>query len=226
MRVVIVEDHGLFREPLTESLPGRGVEVVGTATDLDGAVAEIDRSAPDVALLDIRLPPTFADEGLRVAEHVRARYPEVGLLLLSTHAEVAYVQRLLNLQENSHAVGYLLKERVGRLSEVVDAIRRVATGEVIIDPYLIDQLMARKRITDPLEALTAYERRVLGLVAEGRSNLSIAQQLDVKISTVEKHLASITTKLGLSTLANVDRRAVNVRVLAVLTFLRSRAASP
>jgi DNA-binding NarL/FixJ family response regulator len=225
VRVVIVEDHGLFREALTESLPGRGVEVVGTATDHGGAIAEIDRSAPDVVLLDIRLPPNFADEGLRVAEHVRARYPEVGLLLLSTHAEVAYAERLLNLQENSHGVGYLLKERVGQLSEIVDAVRRVAAGEVIIDPSLIDRLMARKRIIDPLETLTAYERRVLGLVAEGRSNLGIAQQLDVKISTVEKHLASITAKLGLSSLTNADRRGVNVRVLAVLTFLRSKAAS-
>ncbi len=221
MRVVVVEDNRLFRETLAESLPARGVEVVGQAGDLDGAIAEIDRTAPDVALLDIRLPPTLTDEGIRIAEHVRARYPEVGLLLMSDHAEVAYAERLLNLQENSTAVGYLLKQRVGRLADVVDAIRRIAAGEVIIDPFIIDRLMSRKRSVDPLEALTAYERRVLSLVAEGHSNLGIAQHLDVRISTVEKHLTSITAKLRLSPLDSRDRRTVNLRVLAVLTFLRS-----
>jgi DNA-binding NarL/FixJ family response regulator len=221
MRVVVVEDNGMLRDALTESLPGRGIDVVGQAGDVATAIAEIDRSAPDVALLDIRLPPSFTDEGLRVAEHVRARYPDVGLLVLSTHAELAYAERLLSLQENSHAVGYLLKDRVGRLLELTDAIQRVAAGEVILDPTIIDRLMARRRVVDPLESLTPHERRVLGLVAEGRSNLGIAQQLGVKISTVEKHLALITAKLGLSSLDNPDRRTVNVRVLAVLTFMRS-----
>ena len=221
VRVVVVEDHGLFRETLVGSLPGRGGEVVGEAEDIKSALTEIDRAAPDVALLDIRLSPGRGDEGLQLAEILRRSYPDVGLLMLSDYSEIDYVERLLSLEEKSHAIGYLLKQRVGRLAEVVDAIHRVGAGEVIIDSMLIDQLMARKRRVDPLEALTPYERRVLALVAQGRSNLGIAQQLQTKISSVEKHLVSITSKLQLAPLGNVDRRAVNVRVLAVLAFLRS-----
>ncbi|GAB3236640.1 response regulator transcription factor [Kineococcus gypseus] len=221
MRVVIVEDHGWLREALAEALPGRGVEVVGQAGDSTSALAVIDRTAPDVALLDIRLPPTFSDEGLRIAESVRGRYPQVGLLVLSSHAEVAIAERLVNLQDDPYAIGYLLKERVGDLGEVVDAVHRVAAGEVVIDPSIVARLMSRRRTVDPLETLTPYERRVLGLVAEGRSNLGIARHLGIQISTVEKHLTSITGKLGLPQLEAQDRRTVNVRVLAALAFLRS-----
>jgi DNA-binding NarL/FixJ family response regulator len=221
MRIVIVEDHGWLLDALAEALPGRGIEVVGRARDPQEALEAIDAAAPDVAVLDIRLPPTFTDEGLQIAELLRNRYPDVGLLLLSTYAEVAYAERLLNMQEETHAVGYLLKERVGNLGEVVDAIRRVSTGEVVIDRHIIDRLMSRRRATDPLAPLTPHERRILALVAEGRSNLGIAQQLECQISTVEKHLTGITTKLGLTSMSTQDRRTVNVRVLATLTFLRS-----
>jgi DNA-binding NarL/FixJ family response regulator len=221
MRVVIVEDHGWLREALAEALPGRGVEVVGTAGDAGAALDVVDRVAPDVAILDIRLPPTYTDEGLRVAEILRDRYPEVGLLILSTHADAAFAERLLNLHEDARAVGYLLKERVGDLGEVVAALGRIAAGEVVVDPLIITRLMSRRRARDPLEALTPYERRVLALVAEGRSNLGIAQELGVQISTVEKHLTNITSKLGLPGAEGQDRRKLNVRVLAALTFLRS-----
>lgn len=171
---------------------------------------------PDVALLDIRLPPDFTDEGLRLAETLRQRFPAVGLLILSSYAEVAYAERLLNLGEG---VGYLLKERVGNVREVVDAITRVAAGGVVIDPYVVRRLMERRRITDPLAVLTAHERRVLALVAEGRSNQAIATATGAALTTVEKHIPVIVTKLGLA--AGLDRRSVNVRVLATLEYLRN-----
>jgi DNA-binding NarL/FixJ family response regulator len=150
----------------------------------------------------------------------------VGLLVLSAHAEVAYAERLLNLEERSRSIGYLLKDRVGNVDELVDALNRVTSGEVVIDPSIIDRLMKRRRWQDPLDALSPHERRVLSLVAEGRSNLGIAQRLGVKISTVEKKLADITAKLGLPASNGLDRRDANVRVLATLTFLRSSGGAP
>ncbi|GIG90653.1 response regulator transcription factor [Plantactinospora endophytica] len=220
MRVVIVEDQGLLLDALADGLTARDVEVVGRARDRDEALGVIDASAPDVALLDIRLPPTYTDEGLGIAEQVRARYPDIGLLVLSSYAEVAYAERLLSLEEESRAVGYLLKERVGELAELVGALRRVASGEVLIDSYIIDRLMKRRRTRDPLATLTPHERRILALVAEGRSNLGIAQVLGCQISTVEKHLTVVTEKLGLPASGDRHRRQLNVRVLAVLAFLR------
>jgi len=224
MRVVIVEDQGLFLDALVDGLTARQVEVVGRARNANEALEVINRSAPDVAVLDIRMPPTYTDEGLRIAEQVRSRYPDVALLILSSYAEVAYAERLLSIQDDSHALGYLLKERVGNLSELTNALQRVVAGEVLIDSYIIDRLMKRRRHHDPLDALTPHERRVLALVAEGCSNLGIAQQLDCQISTVEKHLTVITEKLGLPTASEDRRRHVNVRVLATLTFLRSSGA--
>lgn len=199
----------------------RSIEVAARATSLEEALRAVNESAPDAALIDIRLPPDYTDEGLRIAEELRRRYPDVGLLILSGIAEVAYVERLLNLEEHSRSVGYLLKDRVGDVDELAAALNRVAAGEVVIDSTIIDRLMARRRRQDPLDALTPHERRVLSLVAEGRSNLSIAQYLNVKISTVEKHLSAITSKLGLLAINGRDRRDVNVRVLATLEFLRS-----
>ncbi len=225
MRVVIVEDEQLFLNAIAEALHSRSINVAARATGLEEALQAVNESAPDAVLLDIKLPPTFTDEGLRVAEELRRRYPDVGLLVLSAHAEVAYAERLLNLEDRSRSVGYLLKDRVGNVDELVDALNRVTAGEVVIDPSIIDRLMARRRRHDPLDALSPHERRVLSLVAEGRSNLNIAQHLGVKISTVEKHLSEITAKLGLLAISGRDRRDANVRVLATLEFLRSSGGS-
>jgi DNA-binding NarL/FixJ family response regulator len=223
----MVEDERLFLDAVAEALHSRSIDVAARAATLDEALRAVDESAPDAAVLDIRLPPGYTDEGLRVAEELRRRYPDVGLLVLSAVGEVAYVERLLNLEEHSRSVGYLLKNRVGDVNELAEALNRVAAGEVVIDSNIIDRLMARRRRQDPLDALSPHERRVLSLVAEGRSNLGIAQHLGVKISTVEKHLSAITSKLGLFAVGGRDRRDVNVRVLATLAFLRgSRAASP
>lgn len=222
MRVVIVEDSGLFLEALADALSGRGVQVVGRARDIDGALRVIDETAPDVALIDIRLPPDLSDEGIQLAELVCDRYPGVGLLVLSGYAEVAYAERLLRMRhENSPGVGYLLKDRVSDLNGLVDAIRSVAAGDVEIDETIVTRLFTRPRTVDPLAGLTPHERRILKLVAQGRSNLGIAQHLDCKISTVEKHISAITTKLGMAAMSQADRRRVNVRVLATLAFLRS-----
>jgi DNA-binding NarL/FixJ family response regulator len=220
VRVVIVEDEGLLLDMLTTSLPERGVEVVGQARDIPEALQVVDQVAPDVALLDIRLLPNRSDEGIQLAEQLRERYPEVGLLVLSAHAETAYAERLLNMQESSRSLGYLLKERVGDLGELVAGIERVARGELVIDSLIIDRVMSRPRTTDPLAKLTPHERRILTLVAEGRSNLGIARHLGCRITTVEKHLSAITTKLDL--VGTLDRDAVNVRVLQTLAFLRNR----
>jgi DNA-binding NarL/FixJ family response regulator len=221
MRVVIIEDEQLFLNAIAEALLSRSIDVAARAANLEQALQAVNDSAPDAALLDIKLSPANTDEGLRVAEEIRRRYPDVGLLVLSAHAEVAYAERLLNLEERSRSIGYLLKDRVGDVDELVDALNRVTSGEVVIDPSIIDRLMKRQRWQDPLKGLSPHERRVLSLLAEGRSNLSIAQILGVKISTVEKKLADITTKLGLPASNGLDRRDANVRVLATLTFLRS-----
>jgi DNA-binding NarL/FixJ family response regulator len=226
MRVVIVEDEKLFLNAIAEALLSRSIDVVARAANLEEARRAVNDSAPDAALLDIKLSPAGTDEGLRVAEELRRRYPEVGLLVLSAHAEVAYAERLLKLEERSRSIGYLLKDRVGNVDELVDALNRVTKGEVVIDPSIIDRLMTRRRRQDPLEALNPHERRVLSLVAEGRSNLGIAQLLGVKISTVEKKLADINIKLGLPVSNGLDRREANVRVLATLTFLRSSGGAP
>jgi DNA-binding NarL/FixJ family response regulator len=220
MRVGIVEDHLLLQDVLTEGLRGRGVRVVGAAADVESATRLVDADPPDVLLLDIRLPPDHRDEGLRLAELVRAGHPQVGLLVLSSHGEVSFAQRLLGMPGEPRALGYLLKERVGNLDELVDALRRVAAGEVVIDRQLIRALMTGPRPKDPLDLLSPHERRVLALVAEGRSNPGIAERMGCQVGTVEKHLSAITSKLGLGSLGEVNRRGVNVRVLATLAFLR------
>jgi DNA-binding NarL/FixJ family response regulator len=220
MRVGIVEDHLLLQDILTEGLRGRGMRVSGTAADVESATRLVDADPPDVLLLDIRLPPDHRDEGLRLAELVRARHPKVGLLVLSSQGEVSYAQRLLGMPGESRALGYLLKDRVGNLDELIDALHRVDKGEVVIDRQLIRALMTGPRPKDPLDLLSPHERRVLALVAEGRSNLGIAEHMACQVGTVEKHLSVITAKLGLGSLGEVKRRGVNVRVLATLAFLR------
>ncbi|SCL40931.1 DNA-binding response regulator, NarL/FixJ family, contains REC and HTH domains [Micromonospora pallida] len=219
MRIVLVEDQPLLRDVLAEALTARGLHVVGTAGDAATALLLAERLSPEVMLLDIRLPPTFLDEGLRVAEEVRRRHPGVALLVLSSYAEVAFASRLLSMEADTRSVGYLLKDRVGEIAELVAAIRRVAAGEVVIDRHLIQRLMVRPRIDNPLDRLSPHERRILALVAEGRSNLGIAEQMECQVSTVEKHLSTITGKLRLTPPDARTRRGVNVRVLATLAFL-------
>jgi DNA-binding NarL/FixJ family response regulator len=223
MKAVIVEDQGFFLDLLSAALGGRGIEITGRASTQAEALRIIDETAPDLALLDIRLTRERDDEGLRIAELVRARYPEVGLLVLSSYLEPAYAERLLSIDEPPRAIGYLGKERLGDLEELVEALTRIARGGVVIDRHIISTLMSRRRVTDPLERLTPHERRILELVAEGRSNVGIAQALGTKISTVERQLSAIFDKLGLAEATESDRRAINLRVLATLTFLRSNA---
>ncbi|MGH3915347.1 MAG: response regulator [Pseudonocardiaceae bacterium] len=231
MRVVIVEDKRFFLDLLTDSLRGRGINVVGCADNPSDALRVIDDTAPDLAVLDICLSEAQDEvgvrdeEGLRVAELVRASYPDVGLLMLSAYFQPVYAERLLAMADTPHAVGYLSKERLGNLDELVDAFHRIVRGEVVIDPHIISQLMSRRRIEDPLERLTPHQRRILALVAEGRSNLGIAQHLGCKISAVEWNLSTITEKLDLSRATDHDRRHINTRVLATLMFLRSTGRS-
>ncbi|MGW6724704.1 response regulator transcription factor [Nocardia sp. NPDC055029] len=220
MRVVIVENQGFYLDLLTDALRGRGIEVAGRAANRSEALRVIDETAPDLAVCDIRLTDASDDEGLRVAELVRAQYPDVALLALSAHLEPAYAERLLIMDTVPRAVGYLGKERLGDLDELVQAFHRITRGEVVIDPYIISQLMARRRTDNPLDRLTHAERRVLALAAEGYSNLGIAQKLNSKISTVEHHLSTITDKLGLAQADEPTRRQVNIRVLATLAYLR------
>ncbi|OJF12784.1 response regulator transcription factor [Couchioplanes caeruleus] len=220
MRVVIAEDSGLLRQMLVELLTRHGLTVVGEATTKDEILTLVDRTSPDVAILDIRLPPGQSDEGLQAARAIRSRHPAVGLLILSHYAETSYAMRLL--EYGARAVGYLVKDRVQDTDRLIDGIRRVAAGDVVIDPEVVHQVMFRRRTVDPLERLTAAEREVLGLVAEGLSNAAIARRLNYSLKTVEKRLTSITHALDLPTAAADNGRSeVNVRVLAVLTYLRS-----
>jgi DNA-binding NarL/FixJ family response regulator len=221
VRVVLVEDEGLLTAALVDALRGRGVRVLAHARDEPGALAAVGAHRPDLAVLDIRLPPDQTDEGIRVAEVLRRRYPAVGLLVLSSaDAEPSHAQRLLGVEPAPRSIGYLLKERVGELTQLIEAMHRVAAGEVVIESELNQVLMERRRAGDPLGALTAHERRILAMVAEGRSNLGIAQRIGCRLNTVEKHLSVITGKLGLPTAHDPSRPGVNVRVLAALAYLR------
>jgi DNA-binding NarL/FixJ family response regulator len=216
VRVGIAEDSVLLREGLVRLLIEAGFEVVGAAGDAEGLMELVARDRPDVVVLDIRMPPTHTDEGLRLAAAVRALGgPRIGVLLLSQYVEAAYAYQLI--ESEAAGVGYLLKDRLSDTAELADAIRRVARGGSAIDPSLVAQLLRRQREHNPLDELTDREREVLGLMAEGRSNPWIAQRLVVTLKTVETHVANIFSKLGLE--PEVDD---NRRVLAVLTYLRSR----
>lgn len=218
MRVVIVEDSGLLRQLLTELLVWRGFDVVGTASTQEEALAVVAAAPPDVVLLDVRLPPDYRDEGLQAARQIRARHPQVGLLVLSHYLETSYAMRLL--ADARDAVGYLVKDRVQDGDGLVEAINRVAAGEVVIDPDVVRQVMRLRRKVDPLRGLTDAERRVLSLMAEGCSNVAIADRLSCSPKTVEKRTTSISQKLSLPTFDSASRAGVNLRVLAVLTYLR------
>jgi DNA-binding NarL/FixJ family response regulator/class 3 adenylate cyclase len=213
MRVVLADDSVLLREGIARLLEDAGFEIVaqsGTAEDL---LRHVGLHKPDVALVDIRMPPTQTDEGLRAAQQIRERWPECGVLVLSQYVEPAYAMELLG--ENAEGVGYLLKDRVSDVDEFAAAVRRVGEGGSALDPAVVSQLVGRRRRDDPLDELTPREREVLELMAEGRSNQAIAERLVITLRAVEKHVTSIFGKLRLSSTPEDHRR-----VLAVLTYLR------
>lgn len=214
MRVVIAEDGVLLREGLTHLLADEGHEVAASAGDALGLVEIVGREHPDVCIVDVRMPPTFTDEGLRAAIEIRQRFPGTPVLVLSQYVEERYATELLS--GDSAGVGYLLKQRVADVRDFLDALERVAGGGTALDPEVVSQLMARAR-RHPHDELTPREREVLGLMAEGLSNAGIAQRLFVTEGAVEKHVTSIFTKLGLQP-AETDHR----RVLAVLRYLEDR----
>ena len=213
MRVAIAEDLALLRDGLTRLLRDSGCEVVAAVEDGDALVAAVERERPDVAIVDVRLPPTFTDEGVRAALRAREVVPGTPVLILSAYVEQTYAAELL--ADGGGGVGYLLKDRVADPDEFVAAVRRVAAGGTALDPEAVAQLFARRRGHAPLDELTPREREVLGLMAEGRSNSGIAREIVVTEGAVEKHISSILGKLGLPR-SDDDHR----RVLAVLAYLR------
>jgi DNA-binding NarL/FixJ family response regulator len=213
VRVVIADDSVLLREGVVRILAEAGFEVVGQAGNADELMLKVRSYSPDVAVVDIRMPPTHTDEGLKAAQEIREKHPGVGVLVLSQYIEPAYAMELL--ADSAEGVGYLLKDRVSDVHEFADAVRRVADGGSALDPAIVSQLVGRRRGDDPLGELTTREREVLGLMAEGRSNNGIAERLVVTDRAVEKHVTSIFSKLKLPA-ATADHR----RVLAVLAYLR------
>jgi len=211
MRVVIAEDLALLRDGLTRLLRDNDFDVVAAVTDGEALINAVTRERPEIAIVDIRLPPTFRDEGLRAALDLRERFPETAVLVVSQYVEHTYAAELL--ADGRGGTGYLLKDRIMNVDEFVDAVRRVAAGGTVIDPDVVAQLFSRRR-SEPLEQLTPRESEVLALMAEGRSNAAIAAQLVLTVGAVEKHVASILSKLRLPP-SESDHR----RVLAVLTYL-------
>ena len=214
MRVVVADDVLLTRQGIVHLLREAGIEVVAEAEDAEGLLREVGLARPDVALVDIRMPPTHTDEGLVAAQTIRAEHPQVGVLVLSQYVEPSYAMRLL--QEHPERVGYLLKDRVFDIATVVDALRRIVDGETVIDPTIVSRLVGRRRREDPLAVLSERERQVLGLITEGMSNRAIAARLVVTERTVEAHVTQIFQKLRLPESPDQHRR-----VLAVLAFLRA-----
>jgi len=213
MRVVLCDDSILLREGIARLLEDAGFEIVAQSGTADDLTRHVGMHKPDVAIVDIRMPPTQTDEGLRAAKQIRERWPETGVLVLSQYVEPAYAMELLG--ENAEGVGYLLKDRVSDVDEFAAAVRRVGEGGSALDPAVVSQLVGRRRRDDPLEELTPREREVLELMAEGRSNQAIAERLVITLRAVEKHVTSIFSKLRLPASAEDHRR-----VLAVLTYLR------
>jgi DNA-binding NarL/FixJ family response regulator len=213
VRVVIADDSVLVREGIASLLTRAGIDVAAQVSTPDELLAEVDSRPPDVAIVDIRMPPTHTDEGLRAAHEIRRRHPDVAIMILSQFVEAGIATRLL--AEDPERLGYLLKDRVTAPDEFVDALQRVAEGGSALDPQIVSGLLARDR-RDGLATLTAREREVLELVAEGLANQAIAERLDIALRSVEKHVSTIFTKLGLP-----DTGSEHRRVLAVLRFLRS-----
>jgi DNA-binding NarL/FixJ family response regulator len=213
VRVVLADDSVILREGLARLLGEAGFEVAGQAADGRELLELVETERPDVAIVDIRMPPTYTDEGLQAAREIRARRPEIGILVLSQYVRPSYALELLS--EGTEGIGYLLKDRVSDLDELASSVRRVGEGGSVLDPTVVAQLVDRPRAgRDPLEELTDREREVLALMAEGRSNKAIGQRLFITEHTVEKHVKSIFGKLRLPATADDHRR-----VLAVLTFL-------
>jgi DNA-binding NarL/FixJ family response regulator len=217
MRIVIAEDSVLLRAGLTRLLTDAGEEVIAAVGDGDALIEAVGRHGPDLAIVDVRMPPTQTDEGLRAALVIRRRWPDVGILVLSQYVEERYAAELL--AGNTRKVGYLLKDRVADVAEFVSCVRRVGDGGTALDSEVVAQLLARSRHRDPLERLSRREREVLGLMAEGLSNSAIGETLVISDGAVEKHVTSIFTKLGLSVSDQGHRR-----VLAVLTWLQGAKA--
>jgi DNA-binding NarL/FixJ family response regulator len=214
VRVVVADDVMLTREGIVRLLRDAEIDVVAQAEDADALLHHVRLTRPDVAIVDIRMPPTHTDEGLIAAQQIRAEHPNVGVLVLSQYVEPSYAMRLL--EEHPERVGYLLKERVFDVALLLDALRRIVDSETVIDPTIVSRLVGRRRRTDPLAELSAREREVLGLVAEGLSNKAIAARLFVTDRTVEAHVKQIFRKLRLD--ANPESHR---RVLAVLAYLRT-----
>ena len=214
MRLILAEDSTLLREGLTRLLAEEGHEVVAATADADALLAAVTADPPDVVVVDVRMPPTHTDEGLRAALEIRRRHPGVGVLVLSQYVEKRYATELL--ASDTQGVGYLLKDRVAQVQEFLDALERVGAGGAAFDPEVVRQLLARTTHRDPLDDLTARERDVLAHMAEGHTNASIAERLHVSRSAVEKHINAIFDKLRLS-----RDRAYSRRVLAVLRYLGS-----
>ncbi|WP_426520986.1 response regulator transcription factor [Diaminobutyricibacter sp. McL0618] len=211
LRVVVADDSVLLREGLVRLFDEAGFETVGAFGDADALLASVARLAPDVAVLDVRMPPTFRDEGVRAAIRLRSEHPAIGVLLLSQYVEGTYAQELLSAGDGG--MGYLLKDRIASLDELQDAITRVADGGTVLDPQVVRELLVRR--TDPLVSLTPRETEVLQLMAEGRTNAGIASRLVIGVGAVEKNVTAIFQKLGLEDSGNDHRR-----VLAVLAFLQ------
>jgi DNA-binding NarL/FixJ family response regulator len=214
LRVVLADDSVLLREGIARLLAERGFEIVGQAGNADELLLKVRSYAPDIAIVDIRMPPTQTDEGLRAAKEIREQHPGTGVLVLSQYLEEGYALELL--QESAEGVGYLLKDRVYDLADFIAAVRRVAAGGTALDPGVVAQLVGRRRRDNPIDDLTAREREMLELMAEGLSNSAIAARVFLTERGVEKHVTSIFQKLRLPVAADTHRR-----VLAVVAFLRS-----
>jgi DNA-binding NarL/FixJ family response regulator len=215
LRIVVADDSLILREGLVRLLTEVGFAVVGQAGDAAELLTEVEQHRPDVAIVDIRMPPTHTDEGLRAARELRSRHPDLGVLVLSQYVRPSYAFELLG--EGTEGIGYLLKDRVSDLGQLADAVRRVAEGGSVLDPSVVEQLVKRRRMgNDPVEELTERELEVLGHMAEGRSNKAVADRLFITEHTVEKHVQNIFAKLRIPATSDDHRR-----VLAVLTFLNS-----
>jgi DNA-binding NarL/FixJ family response regulator len=214
LRVVVADDDVLLREGLASLLERSGFEVVGQVGDASGLLELVKQTAADVVIVDIRMPPGHAVEGLEAAKEIRQERPETGILVLSAHAEVDHAMELL---ASGRGIGYLLKSRVSDVAEFLETLERIAKGGSVVDPALVQELVTARKRNDPLAVVSERERDVLALMAEGRSNAGIARRLWITEGTVEKHVRSILTKLGLPDTDDDHRR-----VLAVLTFLESR----
>ena len=215
MRVVVAEDSALLRQGLCRLLEEHGLDVVAEADNLDDLLAAVKASEPDVVITDIRMPPTGTDEGLRAAEEIHRDFPHIGVLVLSQYIESRHALKLMT--SNPRAIGYLLKDRIGDIQELISTIMRVSRGESAVDAEVVHELLQRKRAGDPLQKLSERELELLELMAQGRSNSAICETLFLSPKTVETHVRSIFNKLGLQTTSDDHRR-----VLAVLTYLRKQ----